>query len=84
MAEQIKLTVEELNLIEDIKKRNILIKEEFGNIYTQKLNLKKREKRAKEFFNSLIESEVHLAKSLEEKYGKGTVNTDTGEFTKLS
>ena len=80
MAEIIKLTEEEITTI---KRNNKLIIEEFGKIEIVQLDLDTRRERAETFLANLRQSEVEISKTLEEKYGKGTVNLDTGEFNSL-
>jgi len=50
MAKTTKLTEEEIKTLSEIEKKFGLIKEEFGNIYIQKLNLKNRKARAENFY----------------------------------
>ena len=47
------------------------------------LNLIAREERAEKFLEDLQTLEVEIAKTLEDKYGKGTVNLESGEFNAL-
>jgi hypothetical protein len=84
MAKTTKLTEEEITTLSEIEKKFGLIKEEFGNIYIQKLNLKSRKARAENFYAELLKFEQETAKTLQDKYGKGTVNTETGEFNSLA
>ena len=81
----IKLSSEEIEALEKIKKHNQSIVKEFGLINIAQLNLDSRKARAENFLSELRKSEVDVAKALEDKYGKGTVNLTTGEFnaTKL-
>ena len=83
MAEIIKLTEEEITTLEAIKRNNKLIIEGFGKIEIVQLDLDTRRERAETFLANLRQSEVEISKTLEEKYGKGTVNLDTGEFNSL-
>lgn len=83
MAQIVKLTEEEVQSINGVKTKYELIKQEFGNIYIQKLNLESRTERAEKVFRDLQEIEGNIAKALQDKYGKGTVNVETGEFTSL-
>ena len=62
---------------------NELIIKEFGSIKLAEINLKNRITRAEEFLTKLRKKEDELAKGLEEKYGKGTVNMSTGEFNSI-
>lgn len=76
----IKLSEIEINQLNDIKNtRNSCIME-FGNISIIRKQLEDRETAALARWNSIQTSERTLAKSLENKYGVGTVNIETGEF----
>lgn len=83
MAKPKKLTKQEVENLKSIQYSNKAIVEEFGKINILELDLDSRKKRAVNFLTELRTLEQDTAKTLEEKYGKGTVNTDTGEFTKL-
>ena len=76
-----KLTKEELDIIEGLKKNkdNFLI--ELGQIKYNEILLNERNENALSFLQKLKEQEVSVMKTLEDKYGKGTVNVETGEFT---
>lgn len=76
----IKLTAEEIESLEKLKTHNESIVKEFGLIHLAKLNLESREERAKTFLDNVKNTEVDIAKALEDKYGTGTVNLSTGEF----
>ena len=75
-----KLTKEELDIIEGLKKNkdNFLI--ELGQIKYNEILLNERNENVLSFLQKLKEQEVSVMKSLEDKYGKGTVNVETGEF----
>lgn len=83
MATKIKLAEDEIKALEDIKLKNTAIVEEFGRIGITRLDLEAREERAEDFLSKLRNAEINLSKALEEKYGKGTVNLETGEFNSL-
>ena len=78
-----KLTEQEIQVINTVQKENELIIKEMGLIGIAEINLEQRRERAEDFLESLREKETTLAKSLEEKYGKGTVNLSTGEFNSI-
>lgn len=80
MTETIKLSEEELNLIKEVQERSIMLKEELGTIGQVKLNMKLRQVQAEKFFSATLDLEKKIAKDLEEKYGPGNINTQTGEF----
>jgi hypothetical protein len=75
-----KLTQEELSQIETIKQKSQAIVQELGQIELLKLNLKDRKDNALAYLQELKQEEVDLAKSLEESYGKGTIDLEKGEF----
>lgn len=83
MAKPKKLTEQEVENLKSIQYSNKAIVEEFGKINILELDLDSRKKRAVNFLTELRTLEQDTAKTLEEKYGKGTVNIDTGEFIKL-
>ena len=80
MAESIKLEQEELQRIAQIQQvsQNIVI--EYGNIELGRKALEARAQRADEALEALRLNEQELAQTLEEKYGKGTINLDEGIF----
>lgn len=78
-----KLTDDEVATVKDIQAKNDAIVKEFGLIAIAELNLDARRERAENFLEKLRQAEVDIAKNLEEKYGKGTVNLATGEFNAI-
>ena len=79
----IKLTEQELKAIEDIKLRKKAIKEEIADIGLSKIKLKIRKEKLEEFYTKTLTNETQIAKGLEEKYGKGSVNVQSGTFTPI-
>ena len=75
-----KLTEEELNNLNIIKQRTNFILTEFGQIALIKLTIEEREAQAKEFLNKTKDMEKQVSLYLEQKYGKGSVDLDKGEF----
>ena len=80
----IKLTEQELKAIEDIKLRKKAIKEEIADIGLSKIKLKIRKEKLEEFYTKTLTNETQIAKGLEEKYGKGSVNVQSGTFTPIT
>jgi uncharacterized protein with GYD domain len=76
-----KLTEEELQLIKDVQQRQQAVKEELGSIGQIKLNLKMRQYKLETFYSQTVDMETKLAADFQEKYGKGNIDTETGEFT---
>lgn len=80
-TQETKLTNEELEQIEVVRKNKETILTELGQIKLAELNLEKRLEKAEEFLAQLDQQEAELAKYIEDKYGNGTVDVNTGEFT---
>ena len=79
MANQ-KLSKEELGQIEEIQKKIQAVKAELGNVGLAEIDLKTRKANIEQFLSETQEQESKLVKELEEKYGKGSINLEDGEF----
>lgn len=75
-----KLTQEELQQITNIQNKYQAVSQELANIELQKIALKARRRAAEEFLAQLQQEERQVADSIQEKYGKGTLDINTGEF----
>ena len=75
-----KLTDEELQSLQQIQSNNQAIVREFGQIALAELDLDKRRENAETFLENLRKAEADTAKALEDKYGRGNINMETGEF----
>jgi|TARA_R110000803_G_scaffold210743_1_gene283571 hypothetical protein len=78
-----KLTEEETKQLDIIKKNKETILLELGDIKLTELKLQERLTQATDFLTKLKEQEKSTVNSLEQKYGQGTINIDTGEFIPL-
>lgn len=78
-----KLEQEEIAQLKAIQENTKKIINEFGQISISEETLKKRKASALEYFEQLKVAEQDLAKKLEDKYGKGSVDIDSGEFIPL-
>jgi flagellar biosynthesis/type III secretory pathway chaperone len=79
--ENVKLEQEELQAIRAIAEQETTAVTQLGNVEFQ-LNALKNQKEL--IFNSIKElgnKRIEHMNSLQEKYGLGTINIDTGEFT---
>jgi len=79
-----KLTQEELQAIKEVQQRHAAIKEELSSIGQIKLNLKMRQYKLETFYSQTIENETKIAQEMQEKYGKGNIDIETGEFTPIA
>tara|TARA_Y100000592_G_scaffold78328_1_gene123147 strand:- start:2332 stop:2619 length:288 start_codon:yes stop_codon:yes gene_type:complete len=81
MADQIKFTEEELKSITDLQVSYNQITMAMGQIAISRLNLDERETAIKSTLLDTRNKEEEIAKSFTEKYGKGSLDINTGEFT---
>ena len=90
MKEQtaITLTEAELNALKELREKYALSTTQFGQLKIEKRLLQKeldRLNRLEEEFetqyDAIIESEIVLVKQIEEAYGQGNVDLETGIFT---
>tara|TARA_Y100001963_G_scaffold93727_1_gene129131 strand:+ start:207 stop:497 length:291 start_codon:yes stop_codon:yes gene_type:complete len=83
MADAIKFTEEEVKSLQDLQGAYQQITLAMGQISLSRLGLDTREESIKSTLEETRAKEQELAKALNEKYGKGTLNIDTGEFTPI-
>jgi|TARA_B100002019_G_C20916797_1_gene425565 hypothetical protein len=81
MSETIKLTKEELEVLQNYQQRQNQITFELGNVDIQKAILEGQRSAVLDKLADLQEESNKTAKGLQEKYGEGTVNLESGEFT---
>ena len=74
------LTQEEIAELKELKETFTQLTVVAGVVEMQSLNIKIKKEQLKLNLQDLQQKEAALAKSLEEKYGKGQVNLQTGEF----
>ena len=76
-----KFTPQEIESLKDLQMRVTQVTNQFGQLYLGKLKVEEQEKFLKTKLTELETEEANLAKSLSDKYGKGTLDIKTGEFT---
>jgi len=79
MANQ-KLSKEELAQIEEIQTRTQAVKTELGQLGLAEIDLKNRRTNVENYLVETQELETKLVKDLEDKYGKGSIDLQNGEF----
>jgi len=72
---------QDIDKIKKLQENLTSISTQFGQIAISKLKLEKRESLLKEQLSLLTKEETTIAKSFTDKYGKGSLDVDTGEFT---
>jgi hypothetical protein len=78
--ENTKLTIEEVEKLQEIQQKNAAVATELGNLEITKLQVEARKAEVVEFFNKLKEEEQTFGKKLSEKYGNGSIDLEKGEF----
>ena len=80
---KIELTEEEIKTLKNIDQSSKRIIEELGRITINELELERRKERAEDYYFKLKTRESEVAKQLEAKYGRGTVDIVSGVFLPL-
>jgi hypothetical protein len=75
-----KLSKEELTQIEEIQTRTQAVKTELGQLGLAEIDLKNRRTNVENYLVETQELETKLVKDLEDKYGKGSIDLQNGEF----
>lgn len=78
--ENTKLTVEEIEKLQEIQQKNAAVATELGNLEITKLQIDARREDIIKYFNELKQEEQTFGKELSEKYGNGTIDLEKGEF----
>ena len=88
MAKEIKFTKEELESIQKLQQKTNQLTSNFGQLHIVRLNLEQQLEqsdderyRLEEELKSLKDEEVDLIKTINEKYGAGTLDPASGVFT---
>ena len=86
-GETVKFTDEELKSLQELQNTYASISTQFGQVKVSRINIEKQVYNLDEMEDNLEkawdenrEKEQELVKSLNEKYGAGTLNPTTGEF----
>tara|TARA_A100001201_G_scaffold138218_1_gene128899 strand:- start:2659 stop:3009 length:351 start_codon:yes stop_codon:yes gene_type:complete len=74
---------EEIKTLRSLKNDITQLSIEFGTLTISKIKLEEQEKMLKKKLTSLEEKEKTLADTLTKKYGKGSIDLDSGTFTPL-
>lgn len=83
MSKTIKLTQEELKQLTEVKEKRNQIIHNLGQVDIQRAMLEGQRSLILENLTNLQEEESKVGKELQEKYGDGNIDMETGEFTKV-
>jgi len=78
------LSQDELQQIKSIQQEKLILTEQFGIIEYNIQDLEQQKSQLKSVLINLKQKEIDLGKTLQEKYGDGTINLEKGEFTSSS
>ena len=76
-------TKQELNELKNLRDRIDEISFQFGQLSIQKIKLEEQESTLKNKLKSIEKEETTIAKKLTDKYGKGSIDLETGTFIPL-
>jgi len=76
-----KLTQEELTTLQELQQNGRIVIEELGQIEVAKFSLEQRRTKAEQFLQDVQKQEQEFVQNITNKYGIGSVNPETGEFT---
>tara|TARA_A100001201_G_scaffold24525_1_gene27758 strand:+ start:230 stop:502 length:273 start_codon:yes stop_codon:yes gene_type:complete len=80
----IPLSESEKEQLQEVVQMNQAVQQALGNLAVRKINLENEETRLKQQLSTNSQKENELAQKLESKYGKGSVNLETGTFTPIT
>ena len=80
----IPLSESEKEQLQEVVQMNQAVQQALGNLAVRKINLESEETRLKQQRSTNKQKETELAQKLESKYGKGSVNLETGTFTPIT
>lgn len=81
--EKVLLKKEELNTIKEIQQTELNLVDQLGSIEYQLQTLRLQKDNLKQDIIALQIKSQEFGESLQQKYGDGNINIETGEFTKI-
>jgi hypothetical protein len=82
--EKILLTQEEIDSLKSIQEQNSQLIANFGQLEIAIQSLELQKEQLIEVLTALKTKENDMGKTLQDKYGNGNINIETGEFTKVN
>jgi hypothetical protein len=82
--EKILLTQEEIDSLKSIQEQNNQLIANFGQLEIAIQSLELQKEQLIEALTTLKTKENDMGKTLQDKYGNGNINIETGEFTKIN
>jgi tRNA/tmRNA/rRNA uracil-C5-methylase (TrmA/RlmC/RlmD family) len=82
--EKIVLTQEELTELDQLSQQRQNLTNDFGVIEFRIQDLELQKEQVIESLSKLKQQEIQFGSKIQEKYGEGSININTGEFTKAN
>ena len=77
-------TPEELNQLKELRSEIGQLTAQMGQLYINKIKLEEAELKLKKELDTIEKKETNIAKTLSDKYGKGSIDLVSGTFTPVS
>tara|TARA_Y100000114_G_scaffold147968_1_gene160380 strand:+ start:320 stop:595 length:276 start_codon:yes stop_codon:yes gene_type:complete len=81
MPEEVKFTEEEMSQVQGIQQNYANIQNQFGQLKMAQIRLDEQEIDLENSLKSIQEEEKKFLEGITEKYGEGSLNSETGVFT---
>ena len=81
MADPIKFTPEEIQEIQDLQQLYTTVVTQAGQVHLEEITLHEKKGQVEANFTEVKRKEQEILSNLNTKYGQGSINLETGEFT---
>ena len=81
MADPIKFTPEEIQEIQDLQQLYTTVVTQAGQVHLEEITLHEKKGQVEANFTEVKRKEQEILSNLNTKYGEGSINLETGEFT---
>ena len=81
MADPIKFTPEEIQEIQNLQQLYTAVVNQAGQVHLEEITLHERKGQVEANFEEVKRKEQEILSNLNTKYGQGSINLETGEFT---
>ena len=81
MEDPIKFTPEEIQEIQDLQQLYTTVVTQAGQVHLEEITLHERKGQVEANFGEVKRKEQEILSNLNTKYGEGSINLETGEFT---
>jgi hypothetical protein len=78
---EVKFTDDELKEVKDLQSNYLDVQNEFGQLKLAQIRLERQEQELSQKLTTVENSEKSFLDKITEKYGRGTLNPETGVFT---